>query len=74
MRDIAAGFGKLTDYDGIMRKASFSCITKGGYIYISSDPTFDAAKYRGHSVVAVVIFRNDYFSMSRVVTAPVAVG
>ena len=57
-----------------MRQASFSCITKGGYIYISSGPTFDAAKYRGHSVVAVVVPSNAYFTMSRVVTAPVAVG
>ena len=71
---IAAGFGKLTDYDGIMRKTSFSCITEGGYIYISSGPAFDAAKYRGHSVVAVVISRNDYFTMSRVVTEPVKLG
>ena len=71
---VAAGFGQLTDYEGIMRKTSFSCITKGGYIYISSGPTFDSSKYRGHSVVAVVISRNDYFSMSRVVTDSVAVG
>ena len=71
---VAAGFGQLTDYEGIMRKASFSCITKGGYVFVASGPTFDTSKYRGHSVVAVVISRNDYFSMSRVVTAPVAVG
>lgn len=71
---IAAGFSQLTDYEGIMRQASFSCITKGGYIYISSGQIFDTAKYRGHSVVAVVMFHNDYFTMSRVVTAPVAVG
>ena len=71
---VAAGFGQLTDYEGIMRNMSFSCITKGGYIYISSGPTFDTAKYRGHSVVAVVRPRNDYFTMSRVVTSQVAVG
>ena len=71
---IAAGFGKLTDYDGIMRKTSFSCITEGGYIYISSGPAFDAAKYRGHSVVAVVVPSNAYFKMSRVVTEPVKLG
>ena len=71
---IAAGFSKLTDYEGIMRSMSFSCITKGGYIYISSGLTFDTAKYRGHSVVAVVTPRNDYFSMSRVVTDPVKLG
>ena len=71
---IAAGFSELTDYEGIMRKASFSCITKGGYIYISSGPTFDSSKYSGHSVVAVAMPRNDYFTMSRVVTDPVAVG
>lgn len=71
---IAAGFSQLADYEGIMRQASFSCITKGGYIYISSGQTFDAAKYRGHSVVAVVVPSNAYFSMSRVVTVPVAVG
>lgn len=70
---IAAGFSQLTDYEGIMRQASFSCITKGGYVYISSGPTFDAAKYRGHSVVAVVISRNDYFTMSRVVTDPIKI-
>lgn len=70
---IAAGFSELTDYEGIMRKASFSCITKGGYIYISSGPTFDTAKYRGHSVVAVVISRNDYFTMSCVVTDPIKI-
>ena len=57
-----------------MRQASFSCITKGGYIYISSGPTFDAAKYRGHSVVAVVVPSNAYFKMSRVVTEPVKLG
>lgn len=71
---IAAGFSQLADYEGIMRQASFSCITKGGYVYISSGPTFDFSKYSGHSVVAVVISRNDYFTMSRVVTEPVKLG
>lgn len=71
---IAAGFSELADYEGIMRKASFSCITKGGYIYISSGQTFDSSKYRGHNVVAVVVPRNDYFTMSRVVTEPIKLG
>ena len=71
---IAAGFRKLADYEGIMRNMSFSCITKGGYVSVASGSTFDSSKYSGHSVVAVVISRNDYFTMSRVVTAPVAVG
>lgn len=71
---IAAGFSQLADYEGIMRQASFSCITKGGYVYISSGPTFDFSKYSEHSVVAVVISRNDYFTMSRVVTEPVKLG
>ena len=71
---VAAGFGQLADYEGIMRKTSFSLITKGGYIYISSGPTFDTSKYSGHSVVAVVISHNDYFSMSRVVTEPIKIG
>lgn len=71
---VSAGFGQCVDYDAVIRNMSFSCLTKGGYIYISSGQIFDTAKYRGHSVVAVVMPRNDYFTMSRVVTAPVAVG
>ena len=71
---VSAGFGQFVDYDAVIRNMSFGCITTGGYVSVASGPTFDSSKYSGHSVVAVVIFRNDYFSMSRVVTAPVAVG
>lgn len=70
------GFGKLYDYDGIIKGMAIDCITENGFVPIKYSDTsneLDASGYSGHRIMASVLHQNRYYRISRRMTDAISV-